>query len=314
MEKIYLENNKKLTKVSFVFANLVKNIMSKGQGTPLPVEIHLLQSPKIQHLTVKNAKLENLNLSSVTNLSSLILENVSVSEMDFQHNTKLSMVNVEYSCMQSVNIANPVRLYDLNLGADPSTGKVRYRYYLTRHSETHQRYGHHMVPSLHEITLPEEKMSELDLYQNKERSILHVGNSYKQFINFANAAMLRDLNLCFESLEEKYSYTYHASDRDEVKSFAVDICLPHTPHIHKLTIRKTKCENLDLSPVTNLRKLCLIEVTVMELDLTNNRELTKLDVTNCCITRINISKSTKTTSCGLRVWVVKRKKRVGKKL
>ena len=290
IQNIYLENNKKLTSVTIKFFNRANNMMrSKGRGPPLPADIHLLHSPQIHQLTIENAKLENLNLSAVTNLYSLSLENVSVSEIDFQHNTKLSIVRVVNSRMRNVNIANAVKLCDLNLGIDPSTGKVRYD--LTRHNNTHQTYEHAIVPPLREIPLPQENLSELDLSQNKERSSFHVRNSYQQFMNFANAAMLRDVNLSFEFFEEEVSgiCEYQKSDVDD----AVYICLPHAPYIQTLTIRRTESETLDLSPVTNLRKLRLVEVTVTELDLTKNIELTELDVTNCGISRTSISKSIK---------------------
>ena len=283
MQKTYLENNKKLKKVSLTFFNRAKEQISKRMGPPFSVELHLRHSPQIEDLTIGNAKLETLNLSAVTNLSRLTLKNVSVSTIDFQHNTKLSMVHVLDSYMQNVNIANAVRLCDLKLQVDPSTGKMNYD--LTSQDKKNRMFGHTIDPSLHE--LPNEKISEMNLSKNKNLYILHVGDSSKQIMNIENAAMLHNVDLSFQP----FDYWRMHQEMDKVRSFAVAICLPHTLHIKKLTIKGAECQQFDLSPLTNLRKLRLVDVTLTELDLKNNVELTQFEATNCRISQIDISKS-----------------------
>ena len=314
IKRLYFKNNTQLARVQLAYSNAIRKEIYEVEERRLPmmrhlshskeedkthltVEIHLLHSPEIQYLKIADAKLEQLELSCITHLRVVHLDNVTIPEIDFSHNRELIKVHVRNSCVRYVNVANILMLRDMHLCVGASTEKNISK--LTLEYEKQQRSWPSTVPFQHNLTVPDETMSEKEKSKKEEYTTLYVGDSSMRYIDVANAAMLHDIHLSFEYFKNRFSVNIEDrdNDNDQVLPIAEEISLPHSPYLRILTIQRAYLQQLDLSPVPNLRKLTLLTVTMseMNLDLSPVKDLGVLELSDVSLSTLDLDCNTKLT-------------------
>ena len=283
---------------------------SKKNGV---LEMLLPNNPHLQHITVKNAQMKKIDLSPVTNLRTLTLNNVIFFVIDCSNNTKLTKLNVKNSHIRQIDLTNAIMLRDLTLDfkksneligiytyldcqkplkADIRLPKSSHLKHLTISMAMLQNLDLPFVPYLQKLTLCNVAMPEIDFSSNTKLTKLHVKKSCIQQFDLSNAVMLRDVIFDFESSKENIVRSGKKTNEDR-NTLRVEINLPHSSHLQSLSITSAQMDQLDLSVVPNLRQLDLSNVTVSEIDLTSNNQIIKLGVSECCIKYMNLANGSK---------------------
>ena len=279
----------------------------------LPVEISLPHNSYLQNLTIETLHLQQLDLSPVPNLSKLTLNDITMSEMIFSANSKLTELYVINSCINRMNLSNAVMLRVVVFNWKSSEKRQRYmscdamgtktknmdeikpvEFNLPHSTHLHsltmrarlQELNLSSVTNLRFLNLQDVTVPEIHLPKNIQLTELQISQSCIRHLNLANGVLLHSLQLNNVSTTQNSKLT--GQDHGEAMSSAVEINLPYSHLLEDLSINETCLKYLDMSPVDNLRVLQLCDVSLPLLNLPPATDLTELYVQQSCIPYLNL--------------------------
>ena len=268
----------------------------------LLVEIDLPHNSHLQSMCIKSVQLKKLDLSLLPRLVQLTLCGVSLLRVCLPRNAEMTKLELRDSYIKYLDFTNGVMIRDLilhNVSATPnshSNGQGKFLVGtmpveielpcsphledLTIHKTWFQKIDLSPIKNLRKLDLRHVRIPILNLPQNTELIQLYVWESSLPHLNLQNGLMLRDLSLQFVPSTTKTEYKEENEDEEEENKLHVEIKLPLSSQLQRLSIGKACLQSLDLSPIINLCTLILHDVTVSKIDLSHNTELSELTVSS----------------------------------
>lgn len=211
-----------------------------------------------------NKSLTSIDLSGLSNLTTLQASNSGLTSLDFSNNPKMTTINCTGNQLTSINVKNCSELQTLSLGNNK----------LTELDVTNN-------PKLTSLSIYQNDLSAIDLSNNTNLTKLYA----------FGCTDLQNLDL---SHNTKLTYL---SVYDDKQMTGVDVSM--LPDLQTFFCFSNKWKALDVTKNTNLVNLSCYGNNFTQLDLTNNTKLQSLVCFSNALTSLDLSHNTalKNVSC-----------------